>query len=144
MGFLKFISRQLNFCIWITKIQTQEKKNCDNYLITYFLKLFRTDVAVRASVVEMVSFIGQIVRARFKKQKKKKKKKKLLCRLGLYNTPTASLLWGKNPPSSERPGYNTQQIWWWGSSNAGTFLDAKYPFIAIAPRSTLAQRGSTW
>ena len=29
-------------------------------------------------------------------------------------------------------------IWWWSSRNA------KYPFIAIAPRSTLAGSGGTW
>ena len=28
--------------------------------------------------------------------------------------------------------------WWW------SFEECGYPFIAIAPRSTLAQRGSTW
>ena len=29
-------------------------------------------------------------------------------------------------------------------SNAGALGNAEYPFIAIAPRSTLAQSGSTW
>ena len=33
-------------------------------------------------------------------------------------------------------------IWWWGSSNAGAVGNAEYPFIAIAPRFTLTQRGS--
>ena len=35
-------------------------------------------------------------------------------------------------------------IWWLPSSNAGALGNAEYPFIAIAPRSTLAQNGSTW
>ena len=37
-----------------------------------------------------------------------------------------------------------QTIWWWGSSNTGALKNAEYPFIAIAPRSTLTWRGSTW
>ena len=43
---------------------------------------------------------------------------------------------------NECPGYNTKQ--WWDSSNAGVLRNAKYYFIAIALRSTLAQSGSTW
>ena len=35
-------------------------------------------------------------------------------------------------------------IWWWGSSNAGALGNVEYPFIGIAPRSTLTQSGSTW
>ena len=35
-------------------------------------------------------------------------------------------------------------IWWRGSRNAGIWGNAEYPFIALAPRSTLAWRGSTW
>ena len=35
-------------------------------------------------------------------------------------------------------------IWWWGSSNAGALVNVEYPFIAIAPRSTLVRSGSTW
>ena len=35
-------------------------------------------------------------------------------------------------------------IWWWGSCNAETLGNKEYPFIAIAPRFTLAQSGSTW
>ena len=30
------------------------------------------------------------------------------------------------------------------TSNAGALGDAEHPFIAIAPKSTLARRGSTW
>ena len=37
-----------------------------------------------------------------------------------------------------------ETIWWWRSSNAGALGNAEYPFVAIAPRSTLARRGSTW
>ena len=33
---------------------------------------------------------------------------------------------------------------WWSSGNAGDLGNAEHPFIAIAPRSTLARRGSTW
>ena len=41
--------------------------------------------------------------------------------------------------------YNTNTFfWWWGSSSAGVLGNAVYPFIAIAPRSTLSQSGSTW
>ena len=32
----------------------------------------------------------------------------------------------------------------WGSSIAGALGNVKYSFIAIAPRSTLFQSGSTW
>ena len=35
------------------------------------------------------------------------------------------------------------KIWWWSSRNAGALGNAEYLFIAIAPRSTLAQSGST-
>ena len=31
----------------------------------------------------------------------------------------------------------------WGTINAGAMRNAEYPFIAIAPRSTLARSGST-
>ena len=34
-------------------------------------------------------------------------------------------------------------VWWWGPSNARALGNTEHPFIAIAPRSTLAQRGST-
>ena len=37
-----------------------------------------------------------------------------------------------------------ETIWWWGSSNVGALGNAEYPFIAIAPRSTLARSDSTW
>ena len=37
-----------------------------------------------------------------------------------------------------------ETIWCWGSSNAGALRNAGYLFIAIAPRFTLALRGSTW
>ena len=37
-----------------------------------------------------------------------------------------------------------EKIWWRGSSNAGALGNAEYPFIAIAPRSTLARIYSTW
>ena len=45
------------------------------------------------------------------------------------NTVTASLQRGKTP--NESPGYDTKQS------------DCEVPVIAIAPRSTLAQSGST-
>ena len=37
-----------------------------------------------------------------------------------------------------------ETICWWGSSNVGDLGNVEYPFIAIAPRSTLAQSGSIW
>ena len=48
-----------------------------------------------------------------------------------YDSPRVSWIWHK-------------AIWWWGSSNAGALGNAEYPFIAIAPKSTLAQSGSIW
>ena len=33
--------------------------------------------------------------------------------------------------------------WWWIFCNAGALRNAEYPFITIAPRSTLARIGST-
>ena len=62
-------------------------------------------------------------------------------RLGLQNTLTASLQSGKTPPQ--------QVSWIWHetsrvSSNCGALGNAEYPFIAIAPRSTLAWSSSTW
>ena len=53
-----------------------------------------------------------------------------LCR-GANPCPMSLLIWCKT-------------IWWWGSSNAGVLGNTKYPFIVIAPRSTLALSGSTW
>ena len=50
---------------------------------------------------------------------------------------------GLRPPPTSVLGM-TLIIWWWGSSNAGALGNAKYPFIAIAPRSTRARSGSTW
>ena len=41
-------------------------------------------------------------------------------------------------PSNECPRYE------WGSSDAGALGNAKYPFIAIAPRPILDWSGSTW
>ena len=34
-------------------------------------------------------------------------------------------------------------IWWWDSRSVGALRNAEYPFIAIAPWSTLARTGST-
>ena len=34
--------------------------------------------------------------------------------------------------------------WWWGFSDAGALGNAEYPFVAIAPWSTLTLNGSTW
>ena len=41
------------------------------------------------------------------------------------------------------PGYDTKKNRCGGSSNAGTLGNAGYPFIAIAPRFTLARSGNT-
>ena len=51
----------------------------------------------------------------------------------------ASLQWGKPPPQKKKncPESNTKQ------SDAGALGNVEYLFIAIAPRSTLAQSGST-
>ena len=37
-----------------------------------------------------------------------------------------------------------ETIWWWGSGNFRALGNAEYPFIAITPKSTLAQSGNTW
>ena len=54
-----------------------------------------------------------------------------LCRVVTPQPQQVSWIWHKT-------------IWWWGSSNAGALGNVEYPFIAIAPRSTLAWSGSTW
>ena len=41
------------------------------------------------------------------------------------------------PPLNEYLVYDTKDIWWWVSSDAGALGDAEHPFIAIVPRSTL-------
>ena len=48
-----------------------------------------------------------------------------------------------------RPSHWVSWIWHWaiwccGSSNTEALENTEYPFIAIAPRSTLARSGSTW
>ena len=48
---------------------------------------------------------------------------------------------GKNP-HNKCLWYDTKQIWWWGSSNAGALGNVEYPFIVIAPRHTMARCGS--
>ena len=62
--------------------------------------------------------------------------------LRLQNTSTASLHRGRLPQRVFWIWHETN--WRWGSSNAGTLKNAEYPFIAIAPRSTLTWSGSTW
>ena len=51
---------------------------------------------------------------------------------------------GYSTPRNECPGYETKQSYWWGSSNAGALGNAEHSFIALTPRSTPAQSGSTW
>ena len=51
-----------------------------------------------------------------------------LCR-GVKSPQWVSWIWHKT-------------IWWWESSNAGALGNAKYPFIAITSRSTLAWSGT--
>ena len=46
------------------------------------------------------------------------------------------------PSPNDCPGHDTN--WWWGFSNAGVLGNVEYPFIAIAPKPTLAWCGSTW
>ena len=66
------------------------------------------------------------------------------CRLGLLNTPTASLQKGKTPSHDECPVYDTKQ----SDSEATVMLllcgMQSTPNTAIVPRSTLAQSDSTW
>ena len=62
--------------------------------------------------------------------------------LGLKTTPTASLQKSKTLPQwVSRLWHKT--IWWWGFRNARALGNVEYPFIVIAPRSTLAWSGST-
>ena len=44
---------------------------------------------------------------------------------------------------NECPGYDSKQSDGEGSNNAGALGNAKYPFIAITPKSTLAESGKT-
>ena len=46
------------------------------------------------------------------------------------------------PPTNECPRYDTKQSD--GESDAGALGKAEYPFIVIAPRSTLVRSGNTW
>ena len=63
-------------------------------------------------------------------------------RLGPYNTPTEPPQRGKTSPN-ECPGYDTKR----SDIEAPVMLELwemrGNPFIAIAPRSTLARNGST-
>ena len=63
--------------------------------------------------------------------------------LGLWNTPTAHLQ-RSNTPSQWVSRRWHWTIWWWGSIDARALGNAEHLFIAIAPRSTLAQNGSIW
>ena len=54
------------------------------------------------------------------------------------------LCWGVRPPAQWVSWVWHKTVWWWGPSNAGALGNKEHPFIAIAPRSTLARRGSTW
>ena len=47
-----------------------------------------------------------------------------------------------SPPPNEYPGYNTKQSDG-GGSDTGALRNVEHPFIAIVPRSTLVQCGST-
>ena len=42
------------------------------------------------------------------------------------------------------PGYDTKQSDGEAQSNVGALESTEYPFIAIAPRSSLDWNGSTW
>ena len=48
---------------------------------------------------------------------------------------------GLRPLCNNCSGYDG---WQWGFSDTEALVNAEHPFIAIAPRSTLAQSGSTW
>ena len=55
--------------------------------------------------------------------------------LGLQNTSTAS---------PQRVSWIWHETIWWRDYSNEAFRNAEYPFIAIAPRSTLTWSGSTW
>ena len=62
------------------------------------------------------------------------------CRINVeYTDCTAAE--GPTPPHSECPRYDTKQSD--GEVLMVNFGNAEYPFIAVAPRSTLARRSST-
>ena len=42
--------------------------------------------------------------------------------------------------TDECPAYDTKQF----DGNAGAFIKAEYPFIAIIPRSIMVRSGNTW
>ena len=58
--------------------------------------------------------------------------------LGLWNTQTASLQWGK-PHSNKCPVYDIKP----SDGESPVFRNVEYPFIAFAPRSALTWSGST-
>ena len=62
---------------------------------------------------------------------------------GAVEYTTAPLQKDKTTPN-DCPGYDTLQSDGEVPSDAGGLGNAEYPFITIAPRSTLAQNGSTW
>ena len=51
---------------------------------------------------------------------------------------------GKTPPPNNACPDMTLNSLLQGSTYAGALGKAEHPFIAIAPRSTLAQNGSSW
>ena len=52
--------------------------------------------------------------------------------------------WGWRPNFQRVSCLWQSTIWWWGSNIAGALGNAKYPFIAIAPKSTQSLSSSTW
>ena len=50
----------------------------------------------------------------------------------------------RQPPHQQMSWIWHKTIWWQGSSNGGALGNVGYPFIAIAPRFTLAQIGNIW
>ena len=64
-------------------------------------------------------------------------------RLGQYNTSTASLQKGETP-CKEYPAHDTKQSDGETPVVLELFMNAEYPFIAIAPTSTLSRIGNTW
>ena len=71
---------------------------------------------------------------------------KIHCTLGWgYRIHRLHICRGIRPFSFQRVSWIWHRtIWWWCPIDARALGNVEHPFIAIAPRSTLARNGSTW
>ena len=105
------------------------KKNHTTQLIFYLVPWCKTNKPALRWEISAAFFLG------WKLTKAKDVGKP--SRLGLENTPTASLKRGKANPT------HPTSIWLWGFS-LGVLGNVDHLFTAITPRSTLTRSNSTW